>query len=171
LTSGNASSTSPSTWTTPRRGGSGDLLREGEARFGEKAFQAVQALTGWKAKRLQNARWVSAAVAPRQRNENLSWSHHRSVASLDDPRDMKKWLDLAEANDWGAVELQKRIQAAGALEPPPAPSTNHDLKSAREALKEVMAEHPDTAGVVTSALLILDQNPPEHRCGKCGMEW
>jgi DNA modification methylase len=61
----------------------GDWLNEGERRYGETYMQAVEA-TGHKIDKLYNCRWVSGRVKFSTRVENLTWTHHRHVAHLDD---------------------------------------------------------------------------------------
>lgn len=60
----------------------GDWLRFGERSYGETYTQAIEA-TGLSYQAVANAKWVSEQFSELStRVENLSWTHHREVASL-----------------------------------------------------------------------------------------
>lgn len=81
----------------------GDWLNAGEMRFGEMAMQAVQT-TGRGVESLLKCKAVSSRFHPRQRFEELSWTHHLSVAYMD-PEDRQEWLGLALRFDLSSRDL------------------------------------------------------------------
>jgi len=86
----------------------GDWLQYGERTYGEKYTQAVEA-TGMKAQTLMNYAWVASKVNLCVRRDSLSWSHHKEVASLPEPK-QAQWLDTAEAEHLGSDELGWRVR-------------------------------------------------------------
>jgi hypothetical protein len=52
---------------------------------------------------------VASKVQFSNRLENLSWSHHREAASLDEG-DQAKWLKKAEEKNWDRRELAKEVK-------------------------------------------------------------
>jgi hypothetical protein len=104
----------------------GDWLNEGEKRYGETYAQAIE-VTGWDISRLQIAKHVSSNVESLIRIKDLSWTHHRHVASLP-PAEQEHWLNLAVQNDWSSGQLKDAIKES--LRPPgPATSTNSRHKA------------------------------------------
>jgi hypothetical protein len=85
----------------------GDLLLWGERKFGDSCYQVADPC---EAQRLQKARWVAERVKPRQRRSELSWSHHRAVASLDDPREQERWLNFAQVEGLRSGELEREMR-------------------------------------------------------------
>ena len=59
----------------------GDFLNSAEAIFGEDYTQLVP--EGYKEKSLQQFKWVSSKIPPRERRSELSYSHHMEVAKLE----------------------------------------------------------------------------------------
>jgi N6-adenosine-specific RNA methylase IME4 len=98
----------------------GDWVNYGEAQYGEKYAQALDA-TGLEYQAVANMAWVARQFEFSLRKENLSWSHHHFVAALP-PDERQRWLDKAEVEQWSAHELRRRVKEAKAL-PPPAPPT------------------------------------------------
>lgn len=92
----------------------GDWLTYGEARYGEKYAQAVD-VTGLGYQALADAAWVAAAVQPSLRNENLSWSHHRAVAGLDED-EQRDWLAWAERKTASVQRLRREVRGEPNLE-------------------------------------------------------
>lgn len=72
----------------------GDWLRYGEQRWGEK-YAAAQLETGKAYGTLANYKYVADRIEPSRRRENLSFSHHQTVASLP-PKEQDAWLDESE---------------------------------------------------------------------------
>ena len=61
----------------------GDWLNEGEKRYGETYSQAIE-VTGHKLENLKQCAWVSGRVKSCTRVHDLTWTHHRHVAHLDE---------------------------------------------------------------------------------------
>lgn len=91
----------------------GDWIRYGNARFGERYVRAA-AITGYDSQTLMNMVWVSSRFEVSRRRENLTWSHHESVASLDDD-DQERWLDHAIEERLSVADLRLEIRTARKL--------------------------------------------------------
>lgn len=90
----------------------GDLLSYGEASYGEKYTQAVEA-TGHKVSYLMNVASVASKIPVERRHPDLSFAHHQDVAAL--PGDeQSEWLDKAEQEDWTSRDLRGHIRIAKA---------------------------------------------------------
>jgi DNA mismatch repair ATPase MutL len=85
----------------------GDLLNIGEHTYGEKYSQALEA-TGFEEQTLKNYKWVCARVEKSLRKDNLTFSHHALVASLQ-PDEQKQWLTLAVNNKWTVAQLREAM--------------------------------------------------------------
>jgi N6-adenosine-specific RNA methylase IME4 len=92
----------------------GDWVRYGEHRFGEKYTQAVE-LTGYEQGAIQNMVWVAENVDSSLRSEELSFSHHKEVASLK-PAAQEALLNLAEENKLSVRELRDEVRQFKRLE-------------------------------------------------------
>jgi hypothetical protein len=87
----------------------GDWIHYGNQRFGERYTRAVK-LTGYDAQSLMNMVYVASRFEFSRRRENLSWSHHATLAALD--RDsQERWLDRAVAQRLSVADL--RIELRG----------------------------------------------------------
>ncbi len=60
----------------------GDWLNYGERQWGEKYLEAIKT-TGYQYQTLADDKWVAARVHFSRRRENLSFDHHKTIASLD----------------------------------------------------------------------------------------
>jgi hypothetical protein len=92
----------------------GDLLAYGEAMYGEKYAQAIEA-TGHKVGYLMNVASVAAKIPAARRHPDLSFSHHQEVAALPEQQ-QNEWLDKAEVENWTSKELRNQIHVAKAHE-------------------------------------------------------
>lgn len=93
----------------------GDLLNYGEKMYGEKYAQA-EAVTGLNKQTLMNYASVCSQIPRSRRRANLNYSIHAEVAYLE-PDEQKKWLDLAEKNDWKREDLRAARQNQNGLPP------------------------------------------------------
>ena len=84
----------------------GDSLLFGEVRYGEAWSQVADQ---YNHHTLENCRWVASRFAVSRRRENLSFSHHAEVASMEPP-DQDGWLDRAEAEGMHRAELRKALK-------------------------------------------------------------
>jgi len=117
----------------------GDLLNYGEAQFGEMYTQAMDA-TGLAYQTLADAKYVARRVEFSVRTENLSFSHHKIVAAMDQ-KDQTRWLKKASANSWSSADLRKAIKESNTATIPASPTE-----------PERPQEHPgEDAVVVVSA--------------------
>lgn len=87
----------------------GDLLNEGEKRFGELFAQAA-ADTKLASSTLHNAKWVCASIPKNIRHDHLSFSLHMEVAKLDNSY-QKIILGLAADQEWPSKEVRTRVKA------------------------------------------------------------
>lgn len=85
----------------------GDMLNAGDAHFGEAFSQACEGYVS--ADMLQRYESVARRVPPENRNANLSWSSHASVARLKSPG-QRKLLAQAERNGWNSEDLRKKAR-------------------------------------------------------------
>lgn len=92
----------------------GDLIAYAERRWGDDYAQLLEhtCLTERQAERY---RYVAQSVAPSQRRENLSFSHHEVVAALEPP-DQARLLALAEASDHSVAQLRDAVRDHKAFE-------------------------------------------------------
>lgn len=118
----------------------GDWLNFGAPRYGEKYAQAVE-ITGYDIQTLANMAWVAGRYTPSRRRENLSWSHHQELATLDE-KDQNQWLDIAEQQKLGVHKLRAAIKPPRQTEDP----TEHQNKLVR-ALERILK---DLSGIYTT---------------------
>ena len=91
----------------------GDWLNYGHQRWGEKYAQAIEITksknrpNGYSYQTLRDAKWVSDRIKLSSRRDNLSWSFHQEVASLN-PEEQDFLLEEAEKHDWGRSELRNK---------------------------------------------------------------
>jgi len=126
----------------------GDALAFGEKAYGERFAQAVGA-TGLAEQTLTNWSYVCRQVARSRRRENLRFSHHAEVASLE-PAEQDEWLDTAETNGWSVRELRDRLRDARPPrrttseprwtgdEPPTPAATPAEVDEAREHAEKTL---------------------------------
>jgi hypothetical protein len=94
----------------------GDLVNQGERRFGEDVYQALEGLQMSPEGRMECAR-VAVAFHRSQRRPGLSWGHHRAVAARwIGPDRREQLLDRAEGESWGVRELAQAVRDLRALE-------------------------------------------------------
>lgn len=86
----------------------GDAIIQGEALYGESAFQAIEEMNLSVEARSEYVR-VAQRVAPSRRRKGLSWSHHRAVAALDPPA-QKEWLKRAREESMSHHEMRDALR-------------------------------------------------------------
>ncbi len=91
----------------------GDMLNAGDAVFGEAFSQACEGYVS--ADQLQRYESVARRVPPQNRNPNLSWSSHASVARLSD-KGQRKLLALAQRHGWNSEDLRKKAREEKVIE-------------------------------------------------------
>lgn len=85
----------------------GDWLNYGSTTYGEKYLKALDA-TGYDYGSLRNMASIAGEFDLSRRRDNLSWSHHADVASLD-PIQQESYLDQAEAHGWSRQQLRSAL--------------------------------------------------------------
>ena len=93
----------------------GDWLRFGERKFGEMYTQALER-TNFSYQRLADVKYVADHVDFSLRNENLSFEHHKAVASLPSV-EQKSWLTAADHEALSVRELRERSNPEKAKRP------------------------------------------------------
>jgi hypothetical protein len=88
----------------------GDWIHYGSQKFGERYVQATR-ITGYDAQTLMNMVYVASRFEISRRRENLSWSHHETVAALA-PRDQDRWLDQAAADRLSVADLRLELRTS-----------------------------------------------------------
>jgi len=135
----------------------GDALIYGEAQYGEKYSQAMDA-TGLSYQSLANMVWVSKHVPIANRVQDVSWTHHRVVASIDQ-QDQKAMLEWARDKGLSAVDLQSHIsgkqpQKVDRVALPPGITENEAvavLQAYAEAIRESKGSEPDPVHSIDQA--------------------
>ena len=88
----------------------GDWIHYGNTKFGERYSRAVK-LTGYDVQSLMNMVYVASRFDISRRRENLSWSHHATLAALDvDEQDY--WLARALADKLSVADLRVELRGA-----------------------------------------------------------
>jgi len=98
----------------------GDWIAYGNERFGERYARAAK-ITGYDTQTLMNMVYVASRFAVSRRRENLSWSHHESLAALEFDA-QERWLDQAASQRWSVSDLRMmlRLSRRGGGEEPAA---------------------------------------------------
>jgi signal transduction histidine kinase len=86
----------------------GDWINYGNQRFGERYTRAVK-LTGYDVQSLMNMVYVASRFEIYRRRENLSWSHHSTLAALDVDR-QEYWLERATADKLSVADLRVELR-------------------------------------------------------------
>lgn len=90
--------------------GLGDWILYGDTKFGERYTRATK-ITGYDRQTLMNMVYVATRFKISRRRENLSWSHHETVAGLED-KEQDHWLDLAAAQRLSRRDLRDALRSA-----------------------------------------------------------
>jgi len=88
----------------------GDWITYGNTRFGERYSRAAK-ITGYDTQSLMNMVYVASHFSVSRRREDLSWSHHEALASLE-PDDQERWLDEAARHRWSVSDLRTMLRMA-----------------------------------------------------------
>ena len=88
----------------------GDWIAYGNEKFGERYARASK-ITGYDTQTLMNMVYVASRFPISRRRENLSWSHHETLAALEvDEQD--RWLDEAVGRRWSVSDLRMMLRLA-----------------------------------------------------------
>ena len=116
--------------------GLGDWLQYGNVRFGERYTRAAR-ITGYDVQTLMNMVYVAAKFEISRRRENLSWSHHESVASLEfDKQD--HWLDLAASKHLSVYDLRLELRRSRQASKPTDVRKSTDEAASEDGEREVV---------------------------------
>lgn len=88
----------------------GDWLLFGTNRWGEMYAQAAK-ITGYDRKSLRNMRYVSSRFALSLRKDNLTWSHHALLTSLQ-PEEQRRWLERAISERLSVEDLRIELRSS-----------------------------------------------------------
>jgi hypothetical protein len=88
----------------------GDWLAYGNSRFGERYARASQ-ITGYDPQTLMNMVYVASRFPISRRRENLSWSHHETMAAMA-REEQDRWLDDAVTHHWSVSDLRTMLRAS-----------------------------------------------------------
>jgi hypothetical protein len=88
----------------------GDWIHYGNAAFGERYSRAAK-LTGYDAQSLMNMVYVASRFAIYRRRENLSWSHHATLAALEGA-EQEHWLTRASEEKLSVADLRVELRSA-----------------------------------------------------------
>lgn len=88
----------------------GDWIAYGNQKFGERYARASK-ITGYDTQTLMNMVYVASRFEISRRREDLSWSHHETLASLE-PDEQDRWLDQAIADRWAVSDLRMMLRVA-----------------------------------------------------------
>lgn len=92
----------------------GDWIRYGNVKFGEKYSRAAK-ITGYDVQTLMNIVYVVSRFEVSRRREDLSWSHHETVASLQ-LAEQERWLDRAIEHKLSVADLRLELRSERARE-------------------------------------------------------
>lgn len=148
----------------------GQAINYSESRWGDTYTQWLDA-TGLSYGTLANAAYVARSVSPSLWNEHLASTHYTAVAPLP-PDEQEEWLQTAVAEELGANELRRRIQASQDI------NAGRDPEQAaiERRLQRIAAKMQDTvdanhwAAVISNGLL----KPLAHHNnagGNTDLEW
>jgi hypothetical protein len=87
----------------------GDWLLYGTAKWGE-TYTAAARITGYDPKTLRNIRYVASRFDLSLRKDELTWSHHALLASLDRDR-RRRWLERASRERLSVEDLRTELAA------------------------------------------------------------
>lgn len=88
----------------------GDWIAYGNAKFGERYARAAK-ITGYDTQTLMNMVYVASRFEISRRRENLSWSHHETLAALNEDQ-QDHWLDQAQVNRWSIADLRMMLRVS-----------------------------------------------------------
>jgi hypothetical protein len=88
----------------------GDWVRYGTARWGERYVEAAR-ITGYDVHSLRNMAYVAGRFELSLRRDNLTWSHHALLASLE-PGEQRAWLNRASQDRLSVSDLRIELRVA-----------------------------------------------------------
>jgi len=93
----------------------------GERTYGEMASQEakdeLELQTGYKYQTIITAAWVEGRIAPKERVEGVSFSHHRVAAAIENKKKRAELLHEAKKESWSVREMEDACRPYKAKEP------------------------------------------------------
>lgn len=90
----------------------GDLVRFGEARFGQNFYNALVG-DATVVDMISRHAGVAKQIPPSQRDRELSWTHHREVVKLN-PKERQLVFEYAKRNGIASGKMRKAVEAVRA---------------------------------------------------------
>lgn len=105
----------------------GDWLNYGEKKYGEMYTQVLDE-TNYKYGTLRDAKWISNKFELSFRKDNVSFTHHKEVASLE-PKQREKLLNLAKKEDLSIKQLKTEVRNVKLqlVNPPQLPQNKYQV--------------------------------------------
>jgi hypothetical protein len=104
----------------------GDWLLAGADRYEHGQYDEAVKNLPFEYDTLRADKWVAEVFEFVRRRTNLTWGHHREVASLTS-EDQDYWLDEAEGKGWTQKELRQQIRLASPKEIPALPNGRYQI--------------------------------------------
>lgn len=122
----------------------GDAVVFAQDKFGTSVYPQVMSECKLDIQDVRNCVYVARNVPPAIRLEGLSWSHHREVAGIQDPKVKLKLLQTARDNKWSREQLRATVQSikttlAKTSEPSSVKSTPSDPPPAKVSVTSLNA--------------------------------
>jgi hypothetical protein len=133
----------------------GDWIAYGNAKFGERYARAAK-ITGYDTQTLMNMVYVASSFSISRRRENLSWSHHETLAAFD-PEEQDRWLDEAATHRWSVADLRMMVRASRS-KGPSDPNEDQEADHRGDGVSAAMT--PRRVGSSSGAVI----------CPNCGQE-
>jgi hypothetical protein len=135
----------------------GDWIAYGNAKFGERYARASK-ISGYDPQTLMNMVYVASRFEISRRRENLSWSHHETIAALHH-EEQDRWLDQAEANRWSVADLRVMLRVSRREDAEREGEPGEDM--APPAGSQAVVAGAEAGGLAAAAAMV---------CPQCGYE-
>jgi hypothetical protein len=136
----------------------GDWIRYGNAKFGEKYSRAAK-ITGYDAQTLMNMVYVASHFEISRRRENLSWSHHETITSLD-PNEQDRWLTHAIERKMSVADLRLELRSRQRGH---EDASNPESADCAQEGQEASITCPNCAHPIPRSLFIAQLRNPPHQ--------
>lgn len=103
----------------------GDWIRFGQRHYEDHRYELAARITEYDYQTLRNIAWVAGRYEIPRRRENVSWSHHEAVASLE-PVEQDRWLNNATARHMTVKRLRDEVRSARRSTSAIAPAKHED---------------------------------------------
>ena len=131
----------------------GDSLNEGLDRWGEQSTQYWP--DGYSYGNVSKFAWVARKIPVRLRSQELSWSHHKIAAGLQEESDIASALTIAREDNLTCRQFAAYIRAHKTDLLPPSPEAIDDSRGSTDGLSrcnEVLAYTRERIGRTWSPL-------------------